>query len=213
MLRNQNQDLKYVLIRASKNRQHLKFTWTTTPPVLRDCRRTSADILRLPAGVRPEYKFDSVLEAFKLFFTIEMVQMVVKCSNTFIDLKSLRISHVTVNEIYAYIGVRLMMGAYNDSSQDILDLWSKGQGRKVYNGAMSRTRYFEISKVIRFDDYRDRLPSSHPYDKIRDFFELFRKQCVNVFNPSESLCVDETLSLFRGNKLFTKNHLLVFLYN
>ena len=110
----------------------------------------------------------------------------------------LKIDHVTSNEIYAYIGVRIMMGAYNDSTQDIIDLWSIGQGRLVYNGAMSRTRYFQITKVMRFDDVRERLPTDWPYNKMRDFFELFRLQCVNVWNPSKALCVDETLSLFKG---------------
>ena len=126
-----------------------------------------------------------------------MINMVVKCSNIYIDTNKLKIDHVTSNEIYAYIGVRIMMGAYNDSTQDIIDIWSKGQSRLVYNGAMSKTRYFQITRVMRFDDVRYRLPTDWSY-KMRHFFELFRLKCVNVFNPSDSLCVDETLSLFRG---------------
>ena len=57
-----------------------------------------------------------------------MIDMVVNFSNIFIDMKKLKLNPVTSNDIYAYIGVRMMIGAYNDSSQDILGLWSRGQG-------------------------------------------------------------------------------------
>ena len=104
------------------------YTWITTPPEANECRRTTANIIRQSAGVHPNYKFISVVEGFKRFITPQMIDMVVNFSNIFIDMKKLKLNPVTSNDIYAYIGVRMMIGAYNDSSQDILGLWSRGQG-------------------------------------------------------------------------------------
>lgn len=92
------------------------YTWVETAPVASECRQTNANIIREPAGVCPEYKFNSIVEGFKRFFTPQMINMVVHCSNIYIEINRLNIDRVTSNEIYAYIGVRIMMGAYNDSA-------------------------------------------------------------------------------------------------
>ncbi|KAJ4444537.1 hypothetical protein ANN_06332 [Periplaneta americana] len=47
-------------------------------------------------------------------------------------------------------------GTNHDTAVPIQDLWSFLQGRQIYYGGMSRTRFFELRRILRFNDKNTR---------------------------------------------------------
>ncbi|KAJ4441429.1 hypothetical protein ANN_11284, partial [Periplaneta americana] len=101
-----------------------------------------------------------------------------------------------------------VIAANDDTKLDYHDLWSERFGRPVYLATMSRNRFRELVKVIRFDD-KDTREDSRKGDKfapLREVFGLMNETFLQYYCPGESVVIDE-MSLFRGRcpfKVFMK---------
>ena len=107
---------------------------------------------------------------------------------------------VTRPELYTYIGVVLLAGVYRSNKEPIIHLWNKTSGRSVFPNSMSRNRFTDITRCLRFDD-RETRAERRERDKlapIRQVTDIIQRRCVANFRPSQNLCVDEQLVLYRG---------------
>lgn len=70
---------------------------------------------------------------------------------------------------------------------------------------MARSRFMTLLRFLRFDDAiaRHQNPQAFPrIQPIHVIFEVLVKQCREVYQPAEFVCVDEMLIRFRGRCFF-----------
>ena len=144
---------------------------------------------------------DSVLGTFSCFITIEMLTKIAHYTN---EEGQTQIPNswedVSVDELRKYLGLRLLAGAYSANKEAITHLWNKETGRPIFGNTMARNRFSAITRCLRFDSKIDR-PARRAQDKlapVRDFCNQIFPKFRGNFRPSEDLCVDEQLVLFRG---------------
>ena len=144
---------------------------------------------------------DSVLGTISCFITNELLTKIAhytneagqtQIPNSWVD--------VSVDKLRKYLGLRLLAGVNSANKEAITHLWNKKTGRPIFGNTMARNGFSAITRCLRFDSKADR-PARRAQDKlapIRDFCnQIFAKFWGN-FRPSENLCVDEQLVLFRG---------------
>ena len=144
---------------------------------------------------------DSVLGTFFCFITTEMLTKYAhytneegqtQIPNSWVDF--------SVDELRKYFGLRLLASVYSANREAITHLWNKETGRPIFGNTMARNRFSAITRCLRFDSKIDR-PARRALNKlapIRDFCNHFFAKFRGNFRPSENLCVDEQLVLFRG---------------
>lgn len=111
-----------------------------------------------------------------------------------------RWKEIDQNELQKFVGVLILIGAYKSRNEEISQLWSKKDGRKIFNDIMSRNRFQNILRVIRFDNPGERRKKRSP-DKlqpIREYFEIWNDYLQDAYIPSWCMTVDEQLVTFRG---------------
>ncbi|XP_069694029.1 piggyBac transposable element-derived protein 3-like isoform X1 [Periplaneta americana] len=179
--------------------------YLSQPP--RGRRRSTQNIIRERLGLRPEGNVTSILDSFSKFFTSDIIRIIVQYTDKEAQRKGINVTNET--EIMSLIGIFILMAANDDTKLDYHDLWSERFGRPVYLATMSRNRFRELVKVIRFDD-KDTREDHRKGDKfapLREVFELMNETFLQYYCPGESVVIDEMLSLFRGRcpfKVFMK---------
>ena len=111
---------------------------------------------------------------------------------------------ITVTELKKLIGVLLLIGVYKSNNENVSQLWCLTDGRPIFNKIMSRNRFQEVIRVMRFDDAEARRTRRSP-DKllpIRKIFEMWNETLVDAFVPGPNATVDEQLLTFRGRCSF-----------
>lgn len=90
---------------------------------------------------------------------------------------------------------------YKSKNEDVAQLWSRDDGRPLFNKIMPRQRFQQILKVLRFDDAASRRQQRTTTDKlqpIKKCFEMWNAFLRDAYIPGESMTVDEQLVTFRG---------------
>ena len=143
---------------------------------------------------------DSILGTLSCFITTEMLTKIAhytteegqtQISNSWVD--------VSVDELGKYLGLRLLAGVYS-AKKAITHLWNKETLRPIFGNTMARNRFSAKTRCLRFNSKIDR-PARRAQDKlapITDFCNQIFAKFRGNFRPSENLCVDEQLVLFRG---------------
>ena len=108
------------------------------------------------------------------------------------------------SEFEKFLGVATLIGVYKSNNENVAPLWSKEDGRPIFNKLMSRNRYQQILRVLRFDDAnsRRRSKSEDKFQPIRNVFEQCDLNLRNAFTAGPHMTVDEQLVCFRGRCLF-----------
>ena len=59
-----------------------------------------------------------------------------------------------------FLGVVILIGVlYKSNNESVEQLWSTHDGRPIFNRSMSRRRYQQILRFLRFDNAQSRLSS------------------------------------------------------
>ncbi|XP_065355992.1 piggyBac transposable element-derived protein 4-like [Calliphora vicina] len=112
---------------------------------------------------------------------------------------------ITDEELLGFFGILLIMGAHNSSKETLTELWRQN-AYPIYRATMSRKRFAEILRFLRFDWHATRVARQEK-DKaapIRDVFEMVNSNLRAHYRPYESITVDEQLFGFRGRTRFTQ---------
>ncbi|XP_035664217.1 piggyBac transposable element-derived protein 4-like [Branchiostoma floridae] len=188
--------------------------WDQNPPPLG--RRRNQDIIRNPPGITNAARCVDIQSAFSLFVTPAMIDLIVQQTN-----REARRKHrewndnqenerqeewcrVDGTEIRAVIGLCIIAGLYQSNHEPQASLWSTADGKPVFPATMTRERFRNILKYMRFDD-RETRAERRATDKLaafRDIWEMFIAQLPKYYIPGTDLCVDEQLVAFRGRCAF-----------
>ena len=127
-------------------------------------RRKSINIITNKPGLtRISSKAKSVLEVFELLISSEILNIIVTETNRKAEhccqIENKVWKKTDLVEIQGFIGLLYLSGVFRDRKDSIKNLWSKnkfGQNRPFYSATMSRNRFIELSKYMRFDNYETR---------------------------------------------------------
>ena len=146
-------------------------------------------------------------ECFRLFYTSDLVRMIVKQSNLYAqevmsDERYEKWDQISIEDLEAYFGFNILMGI--NSLPSLEDYWKKDP---VYHYApvadcISRDRFSEISRYLHFVDNSTLVPRTSPaYDrlgKIRPLLNHILSRFSAVYTPGQDLAVDEAMIKFQG---------------
>lgn len=137
----------------------------------------------------------SPYDAWKEFVDEKMLRAVVKHTVDYARSCGDHNFVLSVNDAESFIAIQYCRGLYGKSHPAHF-LWNKEHGIPLFSKIMSRDRYLEILKYLRFDNKSARVrvgPSADKFAPIRELFDLFVNNCETKYTPSFSLTVDEQL--------------------
>lgn len=81
-------------------------------------------------------------------------------------------------ELLCYIDVLLLAGVYKASNSLIDQLWNKEHGRPIFSNSMTRNRFTDISRVLRFYNSADcrQRRQADTLAPIREVFDNWEKR-------------------------------------
>ena len=102
------------------------------------------------------------------------------------------------------MGLVIFIGVYKSNNKNVAQLWSKEDGRPIFNKLMGQNRYQQILRVFRFDDAnsRRRNRSEDKFQPVRDVFEQWNLNLRDAYTPGPLMTIDEQLVCFRGKCQF-----------
>lgn len=180
--------------------------WYSIPKPQR--RIPARNIIRCPlnkVNLPPGKQIEDPLEAIELYLNDEIFDSIVKFTNLYAVTTNQNAWRPTnVTEIRAYVGLLITAGTKKEANTEIAEFWSSRYGCPIFRATMSRNRFMEISKNLRFDDKSTRSIRQQK-DKlapVRDLFEIVNKNLKKFYTPGDNLTVDEQLVPFRGRCSF-----------
>lgn len=160
-------------------------------------------------------RITSPIHAFMQFLDEEMMDKIVIFTNGEAaargDTSFRPVSRCTIK---AWLAIIINAGRMHANKVNIEELWSTDSvnGIVFYKAVMSKNRYKEITRHIRFDDTVNRRAlhrelngpsaSSDRLLKVRWFLDKFRENFSSKYNPSKNLTVDERIVSYRGRCFF-----------
>ncbi|CAF1333922.1 unnamed protein product [Rotaria sordida] len=187
-------------------------TWSMYPKQVQG-RIPAANVMKKKPGSTT--KVQTILDAFKLFFTYEILDGIVfrtnryaeqyfnqntrsrQASNT-VSSKSRRWQPTDRVELEAFIGLLIQSGVNRSNHELLNDLWDISQIRPLYRATMSLERFKYLLQFIRFDDRQNRNKSDR-LAPIRHIFEAFVKQLPQHYIPGLVVNSDLTVPDSDGN--------------
>lgn len=177
--------------------------WSTELPCrTRTPKRNIVSCIPGPKGAAKNISTE--LEAWKLFFSSDVIDIIVLHTNMEIERQREKyvancgfVNETDVDEILALIGLLYMAGCRKDNHLTTAEMWSK-HGPEVYRCVMSETRFRFLISCLRFDEktVRNREDKFSP---IRNIWEIFISNCTKYYTPHSYCTIDEQLLGFRGN--------------
>ncbi|ROT77905.1 PiggyBac transposable element-derived protein 4 [Penaeus vannamei] len=146
----------------------------------------------------------SPLELFSLFFTEELMDMIVRETNRYHRQKPGPSSHMkdwvdtSVSELGVFIGLRMAMGINQKPEQR--SYWSTDlfYHSPLFPVTMTRDRFDQLSRYLHVVDNEGSHPPDDRLWKLRPAIEILQRQFSSVFTPPRRITVDESLWKFRG---------------
>ena len=183
--------------------------WSINPPVIH--RRGRQDIIRQHAGITAEGRVENIKDAFGLFLTNEILDIIMRETNreanrVFGQWNMDHAEHqktwkpLNQNELKAFVGLLILAGVNHSAHESLEELWEAKTGRPIFRATMTLNRFKIILRFLRFDNKTTR-PERRAQDKlaaIRDVWAMFISQLPKFYIPSTDLTVDEQLVPFRG---------------
>ena len=189
--------------------------WTETPKSEHQVARHN--IVRQRCGPKRNTNMLSILDTFKLFFTPEMADIIIRHTNkkaisTYtayneknLMKKQLVWQNLELQEFYAFLAILITSGANNSNTDNTKDMW-QSYSYPLYRAAMGINRFWNIIRFIRFDDANTRAQRME-IDKAapkRDIWTMLNNNLPKHYNPIEHLTIDEQLYPYRGRTKFTQ---------
>lgn len=191
-----------------------RFKWSVVEPS-RNVRTPAHNKLKIPS-LRADLRGKTCMEpidVWSLIFSDEMVNNVVRWTNTKIDVVRQRYADpaksdlrpCTVNEMKSFLGLLIYSAIFKSNNEDICSLFATdGTGRDIFRTTMSRARFAIILICLRFDDPNDRdvRAATDPAAAISEMLQNFVENSQNCYSLGANATVDEMLISFRGRCKF-----------
>ena len=109
-------------------------------------------------------------------------------------------------ELMAWIGLHLRSGVDKDAFKPIAELFSSKTGPPIYRASMSRERFKQMKRCIRFDKTSTReMRRNDEQGKlapVNEIWHRFIEACQKSYKAGSCVTIDESLVPFRGRCSF-----------
>lgn len=173
--------------------------WTVTEAGSTSGRYSRQNIFTDRVGPTPHAKRnvdETCKSAWQLMFTRKMIKHILDCT---IEEARRELQDenwiITVDELEAFIGILYIRGAIGSHSLDVDSLWSFKWGNPIIKAIMSRNRFREIMKYLRFDhksSRRQRL-NEDKFAMISETWYEFISNAQACYIPGPYITIDEQL--------------------
>lgn len=156
-------------------------------------RSRKRDIFHLRPGVVPSVRREATTEvrAFNCFISESIKRQILKCT---ILASEGALNDLTLDELDRFFAIEVARGVYG-KNHSVKLLWSEKFGIQLFRNVMSRNRYENIKRFLRFDEKRTRSfrIDEDPFTHVREICDKIAQNCRENFVPNFSLCIDEQL--------------------
>ena len=191
----------------------------------RDPRPPLPDFRGEPVGPHPEHVADygalTEVELFQLFVDLPLVDYICRCINAKADFATQKEAvkknvpihkikwngakwyDVNTDQFYVFLALNFKMGITKEPK--ISDYWNRDPmfgGHSIFPAAMSRSRFRNIMKFLRFSlQTEPDQKFTHP-DRVDHVLQLLNDNCQKYLHPGQHLSIDECLVLWKGRLCF-----------
>lgn len=112
--------------------------------------------------------------------------------------------NLTVQEMCAFLGLCLIRGVIKGRDEPLPSFWEANYGRPIFRQTMSRNKFQDILRYLRFDNKATR-PQRRETDRfaaIRDLWDTVMTNLQRCYYPHENITVDEQLFPCRSRCCF-----------
>ena len=105
--------------------------------------------------------------------------------------------NVTFAEMYTFLAITMLTGLVHKNR--IRDYWSTDplMSTPIFGQYFKRNRYQDILHYIHFANNED-IARNDRLEKSRPIIDDFKRKFSNCMNPTQNLCIDESLLLWKG---------------
>lgn len=149
---------------------------------------------------------EDMMSSFCLFIDDFMIGHIKKCTETEARTKTEDTNwNISKEEIYGFIAISYARGVLA-KGQSVKHIWSKKWGPPFFKTIMSRDRYTEILKFIRFDmkSTRSERLKSDKFALFSTIWDRFIENCKSCYKPSGNITIDEQLFPTKARYPFTQ---------
>lgn len=173
-------------------------------------RRTALNVLKEkggPTAYACHRVDDSVISAFRLLFDESMLRIIKKHTESNAQNETKNSSWtVSLEELEAMIAIMYARGVFCAKGVSLNELWSRSWGPNFIRDKMTRDRFRELIRFLRFDEKSSRAQRI-PADKfalISEIWNKFVENCLRCYRPCENITVDEQLLPSKARCKFTQ---------
>lgn len=174
--------------------------WTRIAPGNHSGRRGAQNVLRESGGptgyAKQHLEKDCYSSALKLFLTEPMLRLI----KHYTEKEARQVLRdeswtLSLTELDAFLSILYARGACVATSTSVSDLWDKEWGPPFFSETMSRDRFREIMRFLRFDDRdsRARRKETDKFCLVSELWNKFVENCLACYRPDENITVDEQL--------------------
>jgi len=175
-------------------------SWTLVDADNTSGRRSQQNVLKETSGptgyAKRNIEHDSPSSALRLFLSKPMLNLIKTCTEAEARLK-LGNDDLTVSleELEAFIAICYARGALGSRVLDKYDVWDQDWGPPFFEKTMSRNRFSEIMRFLRFDvrSTRGQRKVADKFCRASDLWAKFVDACLACYKPTTNMTVDEQL--------------------
>ncbi|XP_059563328.1 piggyBac transposable element-derived protein 4-like [Myotis daubentonii] len=150
---------------------------------------------------------DNLISAFSLIIDNYIIKHIKKCTEE----EGRRILRndwtTTLPEIRAFIGILYARGAYEAKNLKLSYLWSAKWGPEFFRKTMTREKFKQILRFIRFDKRteRSRHLQTNKFALVLEIWDKFIENSQACYQPGQNITVDEQLFPSKARCRFTQS--------
>ncbi|XP_065678219.1 uncharacterized protein LOC136093186 [Hydra vulgaris] len=188
--------------------------WADTPTYEHQVARRN--IVRQRCGPSRNTDMLTILDTFKLFFTPEIANIIIRHTNKKANLtyatyneknpgkKQLVWKNLEHQELYAFLAILITSGANNSKTDNTKDMWQL-YSYPLYRAIMGISCFWNIICFIRFYNANTRAKrmEMNKAAPIRDIWRMLNNNLAKHYKPTEHLTIDEqlcSLCIFHQNQ-------------
>lgn len=160
-------------------------------------RRSSKNILRHRGGSKQFIlsRIDDELDIFSELFGPNTLESIRNYTLAEANRQGIDDFTLTMDELQAFLGLAIIRGVTKGKNEPLCSFWNSTYGPSIFRETISRTKYFLILKLLRFDskDTRESRKANDKFAPIRDVWNTVMDNCQKCFFPFGSVTIDEQL--------------------
>lgn len=181
--------------------------WQYIPPI--NTNAPVPNLSREPSLTNKSELVETMEDCFHLFINEEIMHTIIFYTNKKAEANMpphKKWKPVDCIEIDAFFGLLLLTGRFRESHESKHDLWEVNEAfsRRFYAATMSRDRFIDILRYMRFDDTvtRAERKSNDKLAPLRTVTDIFVQNCKDSYHATSAGCIAEQLVTFRGRCSF-----------